>query len=106
MNGQMGSGSFFRSLPESGASGLRTKTASMQQADQGYPPRQAVGTGAMQMRGLVIVLLVLLTGPAPAHKLATQSTPDERRLAGITSGTWLAAERTLAQWSLEVFTET
>lgn len=52
-----------------------------------------------------ICLLLVLCANASAHKLATQSTPDERRLAGITAGTWAGAERFMARWSLEAFTE-
>jgi len=58
------------------------------------------------MRKWILLSVLLLAGAeASAHKLATQSTPDERRLAGITSGTRASAERLMAQWSLEVFTE-
>lgn len=58
------------------------------------------------MRNWIILLFLFIIGDeASAHKLATQSTPDERRLAGITSGTRATAERLMARWSLEVFTE-
>lgn len=43
--------------------------------------------------------------PASAHKLATQSTPEERRLSGITSGTMTGFERLFARWSVSAFTE-
>lgn len=58
------------------------------------------------MRSLFLLSSLLLVGAdAVAHKLATQSTPDERRLAGITSSRWTSAERLLAQWSVQAFTE-
>ena len=57
------------------------------------------------MRNWISLCFLLVACDASAHKLATQSTPDERRLAGITSGTWASAERVMAQWSLEAFTE-
>lgn len=50
-------------------------------------------------------LALVLAAPAGAHKLATQSTPEERRLAGITSGSWSGVERLLARWSVSAFTE-
>ncbi len=50
-------------------------------------------------------VLLLCCADASAHKLAPQSTPDERRLAGISSGNWAGAERFVARWSLEAFTE-
>lgn len=48
---------------------------------------------------------VLTTLPAAAHKLATQSTQGERRLAGISSSFMIDMERLIAQWSLYAFTE-
>ncbi|WP_374012993.1 hypothetical protein [Pseudoxanthomonas koreensis] len=58
------------------------------------------------MRSWVLLSLVLLTvGDVSAHKLAPEATPEERRLAGITSGARASLERLMARWSLEVFTE-
>lgn len=54
---------------------------------------------------LPVCIGLMLAAPAAAHKLATQSTPEERRLAGITSGTMAGIERMLARWSVSVFTE-
>lgn len=51
---------------------------------------------------LVAVLALL---PVAAHKLATQSTPEERRLADISSSIFINVERMIAQWSLYAFTE-
>lgn len=56
-------------------------------------------------RSLVAALAVAVIGPALAHKLATQSTAEERRLAGITSGTMASVERMLARLSVSAFTE-
>ena len=57
------------------------------------------------MNKWIVCLLFACCADVSAHKLATQSTPDERRLAGITSDAWAGAERILARWSLEAFTE-
>jgi hypothetical protein len=48
---------------------------------------------------------ILVTCPVAAHKLATHSTPEERKLAGISSGFFADIERRVAQWSLYAFTE-
>lgn len=53
----------------------------------------------------LFVIGMSMTMHASAHKLATQSTPEERRLAGITSGMLIDMERKLAQWSVSAFTE-
>lgn len=61
--------------------------------------------GVSIKRSLAAALAVAIMGPALAHKLATQSTPEERRLAGITSGTMASVERMLARLSVSAFTE-
>lgn len=61
--------------------------------------------GVSIKRSLAAALAVAIMGPALAHKLATQSTPEERRLAGITSGTVASVERMLARLSVSAFTE-
>ncbi len=43
--------------------------------------------------------------PGNAYKLATRSTPEERKLSGITSSYWLDLERAVARRSVSVFTE-
>ncbi|MDR6675425.1 hypothetical protein [Xanthomonas sp. 1678] len=50
-------------------------------------------------------LTVLLSGDAIAYKLYTHSTPEERRLAGITSSFYVNLERFVAQRSLYAFAE-
>lgn len=57
-----------------------------------------------------LVCFILVAGASAvgqvfAHKLATQSTPEERRLAGITTNRLTAIEQLLARWSVSVFTE-
>lgn len=54
---------------------------------------------------MVLIAALSMASPAFAHKLATQSTAEERRLAGITSGTLTSVERLLARWSVSAFTE-
>ena len=54
---------------------------------------------------LVFIAALLMASHASAHKLATQSTAEERRLAGITSGKLTSVERLLARWSVSAFTE-
>jgi hypothetical protein len=51
------------------------------------------------------LFFVLATGPVAAHKLYTHSTPEERQLAGISSGFFIDLERLLAQRSLYAFSE-
>lgn len=63
------------------------------------------GTIAGPMRGWGAVALLAMTAPAWAHKLATHSTAEERRLAGIGSSSWIILERQVAQWSMVAFTE-
>lgn len=53
---------------------------------------------------LCVVALSVMTSVS-AHTLATQSTAEERRLAGISTSTLTTVERLLARWSVSAFVE-